>query len=117
MFEFAGNQWVFRGSTEIYPKNLNPDYETGIQFPFFFEKTQRVKFMVQDTLRSEGDNEIGSFETTVSAMMGAKDQTLQSDLFCGRKINRGKIIIRTEAVQASNKVYNLNFIWNGCGNI
>jgi len=51
LFEFATNQWVFRGQTEVRPKNLNPNYEVGIIFPFYFEKTQRVKFVVQDTLR------------------------------------------------------------------
>lgn len=39
LFEFVGNQWVFRGQTEVFPRNLNPDYTLGIQFPFFFEKT------------------------------------------------------------------------------
>jgi hypothetical protein len=46
LFEFAGNTWVFRGATEILKKTLNPDYETGILFPFFFEKTQKVKFVI-----------------------------------------------------------------------
>jgi hypothetical protein len=40
--------------------------------PFYFEKTQKVRFVMVDTLRRDGDNEIGEIITTISALMGAK---------------------------------------------
>lgn len=72
LYEQVNNTWIFRAQTEIMKRNLNPNFETGLIIPFYFEKAQRLKFVLLDANRRDGDNEIGSIETTVSTLMGSK---------------------------------------------
>ncbi len=71
-------------------------------------------------LDDDGTNaeHIGTFETTLAAIMGSRAQTLQADLVQESAHNtRGKIIIRADAIQDSNLEYHLSFTWKDAGNI
>ena len=90
------------GKTEIINNNLNPDFTTFFTLDYSFEKQQKVKFTIldKDVTNSE---EIGSIETQVGSIMGAKNQTLTAELRLGSSsAKRGEIIVRAEAVSKSN---------------
>ena len=70
LFEYVNNSWVQRGQTEVSKANANPDYETGVPISYFFEKNQIIKFVFREN--SGAQLEIGTCETTLSALMMAK---------------------------------------------
>jgi len=41
----------------------------------------------------------------------------EADLENTKVPSPGKIVVRTDVVQKSNKVYNLEFVWPNCGNV
>jgi hypothetical protein len=66
------NQWAKIGQTERIDNNLNPDFKKQIEATYAFERHQKLKFEVVD---DDGNNEfemIGTVETTMGALMGAK---------------------------------------------
>lgn len=69
--EWVGNKWVLIGTTESIKNNLNPDWTTGVEIDFYFEKMQKIKFEVLDHDVSNADDLIGTYETNVAAIMGA----------------------------------------------
>jgi hypothetical protein len=84
--------------------NLNPDFEKSFIINYYFEKHQPLKFEVKDGDNSGGKLElIGEAETTLGAIMGAKNQTFMADLTMpGQTKSRGKIIIRGDSIKESN---------------
>ena len=72
VFEMINNSWVLRGSTEQIKNNLNPDFTTKITLNYYFEKAQRLKFEMIDGDGAGEFDMIGSVETTVGNIMGAK---------------------------------------------
>lgn len=87
--------------------NLNPNFAKSILIDYFFEIQQPLKFVCYDY---DGPNSsdvknffkpifilklIGSVETTLAAIAGAKDQVLVLQLTSNGK-KRGKIIIRAD---------------------
>lgn len=42
------NSWVLKGKTERKKDNLNPDFNEKITMSYFFEKTQRLRFVMID---------------------------------------------------------------------
>ncbi len=96
--------WTVLGRTEEMRDNLNPDFEKSFIIGYYFERHQPLKFEIVD-----GDNggnnfkPIGSMETTVGAIMGAKNQTFMTDLMLHGKVgSQGKIIVRGDSVKESN---------------
>jgi len=60
------------GKTEIISNNLNPDFTTFFTLDYSFEKQQKVKFTILDKDVTSSE-EIGSIETQVGSIMGAKN--------------------------------------------
>ena len=104
MRENPAGAWQKVGSTEIMKDNLNPDFEKSFTVNFYFEKHQHVKFEVLDGNNASGAYDmIGFAETTLGAMVGAKQQTFTSDLLtASSQKSRGKIIVRCDSVKESN---------------
>ena len=69
MFEFINQKWVKKGKTEKKSNTLNPDFQTCITIDYFFEKSQKLKFVMEDGDGGSSE-EIGVVETTLSAIMG-----------------------------------------------
>ena len=65
-------QWVKLGQTEQIKNNLNPDFKTKFTVNYFFEKAQKMKFEMIDWDGSGDYDPIGSLETTMGAIMGAR---------------------------------------------
>ena len=78
---------------------------------YFFEKVQNFKFLIIDGDGSTYDT-IGSVETTMGKLMGAKKQMFTSNLSHEGRSDRGQLIVRTQAVAVSNEVARLNMKWN-----
>jgi Ca2+-dependent lipid-binding protein len=99
-FKRVPNQpFVLLGRTETIDNNLNPNFKKSFMVDFIFEARQELKFEVMDEddkLDSKNDDFIGSVETTLGAMAGARDQTLILSLNNPKKNNVGKIILRVE---------------------
>ncbi len=97
-FKRAPNQPFFLlGRTETIDNNLNPNFKKSFLVDYIFEARQELKFEVMDEddkLDSKNDDFIGSVETTLGAMAGARDQTLILSLVNPQKSNVGKIILR-----------------------
>jgi hypothetical protein len=98
------SEWVKIGKTDTLINNLNPDFTTPITVHYYFEKIQQIKFKVYDKDGEGGKKQgIGKHETTIAELIGAKNQTYSNDLK-DKKSKRGKIIVRTDSVNESNKV-------------
>ena len=58
--------------TEQIQNTLNPDFKTGIVMNYFFEKMQKVKFLMIDGDGGADYDTIGEIQTNIGALMGAK---------------------------------------------
>lgn len=72
VFEHRNNTWVSIGKTETIMNNLNPDFKTAINMNYYFEKMQKLKFVMIDHDDTSADDLIGEIETNCGALMGAK---------------------------------------------
>ena len=79
------------GKTEKKKNNLNPDFTEKITVNYYFEKVQKLKFVMIDSDDNNGNgDEIGVCETTLGKVMGARQQTFTTDLIePGKKDKRG----------------------------
>ena len=121
VFEKVNGNWTKIGKTEQVKNNLNPDFTTAFEVPYFFEKQQDYKFVMID---GDGDGDydtIGEVETTMGKLVGALKQTWTANLMKGGQGNRGQIIVRTMAVATTNEVAkmtlriaNANNVTTGC---
>ena len=60
---------------------------------------------------------IGSFETTLGTIMGAKKQVVYAPLIANRFGNRGTIIVRAEAVQTTQEFAKFRMQWKNLNNL
>jgi Ca2+-dependent lipid-binding protein len=90
--------WQFLGRTETVDNNLNPNFTKSFMVDYVFEARQDLKFEVfdeDDKKDARNDDFIGSVETTLGALAGARDQTTILNLTSpSKKANPGKIILR-----------------------
>lgn len=116
LLEFSNNSWVQRGQTESSkPKNTNPDFVTSIQIAYCFEKNQLVRFIFSEV--GGAKRELGVCNTTLAALMIAPQLRYEAELENTRVPQPGKIVVKTDVVQKSNKVYKFEFVWPNCGNV
>jgi Ca2+-dependent lipid-binding protein len=103
--DFTQKQYSLLGRTETVPNNLNPNFTKTFTLDYIFESRQDIKFDVFDD-DSKGDNDdyLGTVETTVGALMGARGQTSILDLKNPSKSNEpaGKLVVRCEKLIDSN---------------
>ena len=117
VFEKVNGKWTKIGRTEQVKNSLNPDFQTSFEVPYFFEKVQNYKFVMID---GDGDGDydtIGEVETTMGKLMGALKQTWTADLLKSGQSNRGKIIVRSQAVATSNEVAKMAVRIQGANNL
>lgn len=96
---------------------MNPDFVKTIQLPFYFEKTQRIKFEIwdQDTLT---DYEfVGSVETSVGVIMGTKAQTFSGDLVGRKNKKTGTLLVRADSIKKTNDILAISLSGIGLQNI
>lgn len=72
VYEMVGTSWCLRGSTEQRKNELNPNFATKISTEYFFEKVQKLKFEMIDGDGSGDFDVIGSIETSMGNIMGAR---------------------------------------------
>ena len=73
---------------------MNPNFKKSFEIDYIFESRQDIKFDVLDD-DNGNDDFIGTCETTIGAIMGAKNQTTILDIKAENK-SRGKLIVRCE---------------------
>lgn len=69
--EQVNGKWIKRGKTESKSNTLNPDFDTHLEMEFFFERTQKLKFVMKDG-DTNSSEKIGETETTLACIMGKK---------------------------------------------
>lgn len=89
---------VLIGQTEVIKDNLNPNFSKTITVDYVFEVRQPIKFEVWDWDSPTKSEFLGSIESTVGAIVGARNQTLVLDLKDRNSKNGGKIIVRAEKI-------------------
>lgn len=101
----------FIAQTETIRDNLNPNFSTTITVEYVFEVKQPIRFEVWDYDSSTKSDFLGSAESTVGAIVGAKNQTLVLDLKDKSSKDGGKIIVRAEKVGTCRE--NIHWQWSG----
>ena len=72
LFENKNGQWVKLGMTEQIKNDVNPNFANGFEIAYWFEKVQKLKFVMIDG-DGDGDyDEIGEIEVPMGQLMGAK---------------------------------------------
>ena len=106
LYEKSQNgSWVKIGQTEQIKNNLNPDFKNSFTCAYYFEKVQNYKFVMIDGDGGGDFDTIGEVEVTMGKLMGAKKQMWTANLsYQGNSVNRGEIIVRTQAMETSNEV-------------
>ena len=116
-FKRVHNQpWGVLGRTETVDNNLNPNFNKSFIVDYIFEAKQELKFEVfdeDDKSNAKNDDFIGSVETTLGALAGARDQTCILNLASTKNKNPGKVILRVEPCNLSK--CKLIFIQITCG--
>ncbi|CAD8183858.1 unnamed protein product [Paramecium pentaurelia] len=101
MYVKRNNQWSEVGRTEIIQDNLNPNFAKTFIIEYYFECQQPLKFICNDDDGNGQFDFIGSVETTLANIAGARDQLLMLNLSNGNK-KTGVLIIRADQVRMIN---------------
>ena len=70
--ENSNSNWNKIDQTEKIDNNLNPEFDKFFTLSYFFERQQHLKFEVIDDDGGGKFDMIGSIETTLGHIMGAK---------------------------------------------
>ena len=57
VFEMKNSNWVPIGKTETIQNNLNPDFKEKVTVRYYFEKVQKIRFVVVDDDDGKGDGD------------------------------------------------------------
>ncbi len=71
--------WTTITKTEIKLNDYNPDF-SAVKLKYFFEKTQKMKFVICNTQLGRETQEIGSYEILLGKIEGAKQQTVSDKM-------------------------------------
>ena len=94
------NNWSEYGKTEAIPDVLNPNFVKTFVVDYIFEVQQHVKFQLVHVGHS---HQAGTIETTIGAIVGAKNQTLVCDLKDDKGDFKGKIVFRCDKAQNASE--------------
>ncbi|CAD8090802.1 unnamed protein product [Paramecium primaurelia] len=101
MYVKRNNQWSEVGRTEIIKDNLNPNFSKSFIIEYYFECQQPLKFTCNDDDGHGQYDFIGSAETTLASIAGARDQLVMLNLTNGQK-KTGVLIVRADQVRIIN---------------
>ena len=97
--------WELVGTTETLQNNLNPEFVTSFEIPFYFERSQKAKFEVFD-IDGSSKELIGSAEILLAKAMWAEHQTYTAQLEDLSKKKTGEITIKLDRVcQTGDMIY------------
>ncbi|CAD8190196.1 unnamed protein product [Paramecium octaurelia] len=101
MYVKRNNQWSEVGRTEIIKDNLNPNFSKSFIIEYYFECQQPLKFICNDDDGHGQYDFIGSAETTLANIAGARDQLAMLNLSNGQK-KTGVLVVRADQVRMIN---------------
>jgi len=96
---------------------LNPDFLKTIKLPFYFQKTQRLKFEVWDEDTPTDYEFLGSVETSVGHIMCSKAQTFSSKLKDEKNEESGTLLVRADSIKKINDILAISLSGIGLQNI
>lgn len=93
---------------------MNPNFKQGFKANYFFEEKQECHFEILDYDSSGSHDHLGECFTTLSAIVGARNNTFISDLTnkkTGKKILKSKIILMADSFRECNDLVYME--WTG----
>jgi hypothetical protein len=90
--EYKKGVWEVIAQTESKKNDLNPNWK-AVTVPYYFEKTQKLRFQIRDSDKGKPKLEMACFETTMAKVVGAKNQVLEVPITDGGK--DAVLILRT----------------------
>jgi len=111
LYTQQNGRWQLFGKTETRKDNLNPIFRVTFILDFVFEIPHYLRFEVVDIDGPDAFETIGIAETTLSAIMGSRGQTVTYDLAWKNIRNRGKITIKGEQFAESQNMVKMQ--WTG----
>ncbi|KAM3138201.1 hypothetical protein pb186bvf_009664 [Paramecium bursaria] len=93
------NKWFEHGRTEKIDNNLNPNFAKSMTIEYHFEVQQHLRFEVYHYVDERQSKLIGRTDTTLSAVVGSKDQLIALPLYDDTNSKGGTIIIRADQVK------------------
>ena len=73
---------------------INPDFSTSFIIDYYFERTQNIRIDIYDKDEGSKLEYIGSAETVVGKIAGARKQTFITDLLDSGNKKAGTLILR-----------------------
>ena len=98
------------GETEVVRNNLNPNFTNSVFVDYIFEMKQRIVLDVLD-VDKDTSNIIGTVETTIGKLAGARNQTSILDLQDKKGKKTGKLIVVVDHVREGNE--SITMQWGG----
>jgi len=104
-----GAEWVELCRTEKIDNNLNPEFETALRMPFFFQQRQMVRLQVIDCDGSTGGDSLGHYDCRLTQLLG---KTVVGVLTKkdGSKYEKSKISVQCEEVSNCKDVVDFRCI-------
>ena len=96
----SGGNWSEYGKTESIPETMNPNFVKTFVVDYIFEVQQHVKFLLAHVGHNHNG---GSVETTIGAIVGAKNQTLVLEVKDEKGENKGKMVFRCDKAQNTSE--------------
>lgn len=103
VYEMKNNSWQLIGTTEQVHDNLNPKFSTAIPTNYFFERQQRLRFVVSDRDDSNEYEQVGVFECKMAEILNTSGLSKTGKLTCEAKPDRknGSITVIAEEVKVT----------------
>jgi len=111
VFLQTNGQWGLVGQTETLQDNLNPTFKKTVLVDFIFETKQPLRFEVHDIDGPHKSEVIGTVETTVGDIMGARKQTLTLSLHNKSSKMTGTLNVKGDKTGSSRNV--VFWQWSG----
>ena len=111
VYEQVHGSWKKLEKTEKIKNTKDPDFKKPVEMNYYFEKTQRLKFVFEDG--DDGDNDkIGEHEVVLARIM-TKSEGYTGELQRHGQGGRGQLFVRAEAVASSRTHVNFSMEWTG----
>lgn len=95
--------WTEYGATESVPESTDHDFVKTFEVDYVFEFQQYVKFQLMLKVQNGQPVRLGSVETSIGAIVGAKSQILVLDLKNNHGESSGEICFKYEKKHTTNE--------------
>ncbi|KAM3138198.1 hypothetical protein pb186bvf_009661 [Paramecium bursaria] len=100
MLVYFPPSWQEYGRTQKIDNNIDPNFTKSITIQYNFQIQQHLRFQVYDYIDEKRSNLVGKVETTLSEIVGEKDQQKTLTLYDDTNLKGGAILIRADYVNS-----------------